>query len=329
MTNLNNKKEENLNYTRTEYPDDLRHYEMPPQPYTRNMRIDTIWDARNIIEELERAYSDFISDFENGKLGYIDRYYTPDKIAIGVLRYLGKEYITSLPKEIFVAGRDSEFEIYMTRENPGLYERLNYYIGRYKRDVKDDCGGLNDIGHLAFSTLVKLTRNYIPDHWGSWGGDLASGMGNLNYYCNKYPQLSTIRLSDSIIGAHPDEPSRYLKENNVGLPRVECNFVDLCDDADSIALARYIDRNRRELHAVSNAMSRYYDGLTMRYRFRQFEDDGFDTRSVSRMREMLIKKVADNHIDFGAFDHFKGNATTYEKVCACDSLAHYIYEMCL
>lgn len=327
MTNLNNKKEENLNYTRPEYPDDLRRYEMPPQPYTRNMRLDTIWDARDTIEDLERAYGDFRDKFKRKELPIDDKNYYPEDIATGVLRYLGKEYITSAKIAIGVAPRDIYFEDYMYNNEYRLVRRLERYIGRGKEDVKDDCGGLNDIAHLAFSTLVKLTRNLVPDHWGSWGGDLASGMGNLTIYCRENPRLSVQRLSDSIIGAYPGELSRYLIDNRVEIRELDCNFTDLCDDADSIALARDIDRNRRIFFAVSNAISRYYDRLTMRYRFQQYEHDGFNINSVRDMKNLLISKVK-NAFPAGKFHNLKKGASDYEQECACDSLANYIYEMC-
>lgn len=313
-------------------------YEMPPQPNTRRIRVDYIEDAIDVIKDLERVYSNYKKKVNSGEI-FNTEYYIADDISVGVLRYLSKPYLEKgyvmrLLKNVFVTAKDEYFNNYLRDNYKNLYYRLENYIGEHREEVKDSCGGLNDIAHLAFSTLMKLIRSTTPDYWASWGGDLATGMEDLHYYNKKYPGLDLQALSDSLIGAYPGERSRYLINNGIylkgddGRNKIQCNFVDLCDDADSIALAYSVGRDKDYIYSLSSSMENYYKGLSMRYRFEQYKYDGFEIDRPRAMKEMLIGKVANNHIDLNAFDHLKGNATTYEKECACDSLALYIYTMC-
>lgn len=302
-------------------------YELPPQPVTRDINLPTIFNAIDDIVKLENVYYEFQRSYRKSGL-YLPPNYQPESVAIGVLRYLGKEYPKTFLKQLLATHVDIVFVEYMHKFEKRLVDRINNYIGDNKKDVKDDCNGLNDIAHLAFSTLMKLVWSPTPAYWASWGGDLATGMADLHYYNTKYSRLDLQALSDSIIGAYPRRRSDFLIKNKVIFNEVNCNFTDMCDNADSIALANIIKPNLDSVHAISRAMDKYYYRLDMRYRFEQYKYDGFEIDRPRAMKEMLIGKVADNHIDFSAFDHLKENATTYEKECACDSFALYIYKMC-
>ena len=67
---------------------------------------------------------------------------------------------------------------------------------------------------------------------------------------SKHSHLSLKKVSDAVIGAHESAPSTYIKLDN----GVNCNYTDLCDDADAIGITRLLRTKRPSTHILSETM---------------------------------------------------------------------------
>ncbi|MCT1795444.1 glycoside hydrolase domain-containing protein [Helcococcus kunzii] len=267
----------------------------------------------SLIEELEEIYDNY---------GGIHETY------LGVLNYLSKEYLTK-PNFVISSGHGLEFPFveYVKKNFTSFGITIEAIIGKLRAEVKDTINGKNDIAHLAFTTLCYLTDSLIPDYLTGWGGDISTGAKNIYQYSLKYPTVDKEKLAYSLIGADLTSKSNFLIENNIEYELIECNFTDLCDDADAIGISSLISASPKDKNVLSKCMKSYYRHLSEYRRFSNYGKDLEDMRTPGTIFES-IKKKFNGIFETVAFDYFKllvDKATEEDKDLAYKALSEYIY----
>ena len=272
-------------------------YTPPEEPDMTTNVVGTIFDVIELIEELENAYADFKTRFFNFTT---NDQYIPQNTAIGALNYLALRYLEGYDFAAAVQNPDTVFKQFMESEYPSLNSALAKYIASDVA-VTDNIGGKNDPAHLALSTLAYTAFSLAPEYWASWGGDLATGIEDLHIAMEENPALNLQQKANALIGSD----------------NCRCNYTDLCDDADCIAIAELIDGSENETHILSQSMLNYYNNVTTRRRYSQYEkDDGID---FTDMYNSVWTKYLNPGM--GALD---GEATFDEKKAGCRALSNYI-----
>lgn len=280
-------------------------YIPPADPDTSKIK-DTIFDVIELIKQLEDAYEDFRGKYK--KYSSEDVYSPKANTFEGVLNYLSLDY---LKQTMFIAAvqlPDKVFEQFINEEYSNLAASLQKYISSDRGYVKDNIGGKNDVAHLSVSTLAYSAPSLAPNYYVSWGGDLATGMADLHAAMEGLPETELISKSNELIGS----------EN------CRCNYTDLCDDADAIALSRKIEVDKKNPHILSEAMKSYYSTLTTKKRYSQYAYDGLNFSSLENLGKSICLKM------FGAegvllFLLWGILTPLKERVMACVSLACYLW----
>lgn len=272
-----------------------KNYTPPAEPDMTENVVGTIFEVIELIGELENAYADFKTRY----FDFSEAGYSPQSTAIGVLNYLSLRYLEGIDFTIAVQAPDNVFEKFMREEYLTLRTNIAKYIDSDVA-VTDNIGGKNDVAHLALSTLAYTAFSLAPDYWAAWGGDLATGIKDLHKAMEENPSLNLQQKANSLIGS--DDCS--------------CNYTDLCDDADCIAIARLIDGSENETHILSQSMLNYYSDVTAKERYLQYEKDGID---FSNMYGSISTRY--NNIGMDILD---GEATLDEKKAGCKALSDYI-----
>lgn len=270
-------------------------YTPPEAPSMTQNVVGTIFEVIELIEELEEAYADFktrYSDFARPE-------YLPSKNAIGVLNYLSLRYLEDLTFTVSVQAPDTTFKIFMQSEYPSLVSRLTKYIAS-DVTVKDNIGGKNDVAHLSVSTLAYTDFSLAPDYWAAWGGDLATGINDLHTAMAGQPLSSLQQKANELIGSD----------------NCRCNYTDLCDDADCIALSRLIKGREDEKHILSQSMSYYYNSVTAVKRYSQY---GIDNLNFVHMYTSVRIRYFD--LVLGLLDD---GASDEERYAGCQAFSNYI-----
>ncbi|WP_282925790.1 glycoside hydrolase domain-containing protein [Helcococcus kunzii] len=280
-----------------------------------------------LIKELEKIYDIYriatLSDTSNAVQSMLDKQNT----YLGVLNYLSKFYLQSYKFAATAQPLNSKFIAYMKLKHKDIYDKFEIFIGEERIDVKDNINGKNDIAHLAFTILTYLTDSLIPDYLAGWGGDLATGASNVNIYSLKYPGINKEKLAYSIIGADKNNPSRFIIDNKIELNRIDCNYTDLCDDADAIGISGMIRKRGNGTHVLSESMELYHKDLTQSIRFSQYGKDSIDITtpgliydSIKRRFSGVLEKTA-----LGLLKMFFEDATEDDKNLAYKAFSEYIY----
>ncbi|WP_282925712.1 glycoside hydrolase domain-containing protein [Helcococcus kunzii] len=268
----------------------------------------------SLIVELEKIYYNYGNGLQ--------------KTYLDVLNYLSKSYITKFKFAISASNViDVDFINYFRENFNNLYNKLESVIGDERVDVKDTINGKNDIAHLAFTTLCYLTDSIIPDYLTGWGGDISTGASNIQQYSTKYPNINKEKLAHSLIGADISIKSVFFEENNIIYKDIECNFTDLCDDADAIGISSLISSRNKDKHVLSNCMKDYYMNLSEYKRFSEYGKDLEDMRTPGTIYRS-IKNKFNGIVETTALDYlrlFVRNATDEDRDLAYKALAEYIY----
>ena len=296
-------------------------YQLPPKPNTSG--YDSIFRVISVIEELERVYQEFKTKNERPDVTSV----IPE-VHIGVLNYLSRDYLKDTQFKLAVTPPYSGFYTYMDNNHSSLVQKLDRYIGSNRVDVKDNIDGLNDVAHLAVTTLAYATTPLAPKFWTGWGGDLATGMADVHNYASQKRRANLQKISDAIIGAHPSVKATYIKNLDGD---IRCNYTDLCDDADAIGIARLLHIKLPRTHLLSDMMKEYYTNLTRKERYMNYQRDGLDFSSKEKLYDSVYRKMngfAEN-IEIpkvSLFKNLKGESTTEEQQKACQSFARYLWE---
>ena len=267
----------------------------------------TIFEVIELVKELEDAYNEYKAGKYKEYVPYGYTYYTKS-VHIGVLNYLSKYYLRQIMFAAATQQLDQYFVAFMNAEHSELVKSVDAFVEKRENcEVRDNVGGLNDIAHLAYSTLAYASLSITPDYWASWGGDLASGMADIRAEI----------LNDSKL-----EPQEVANDT-IGSMMSQCNYIDLCDDADAIAISRAVKSSEASLRTLSSAMTEYYSDLSTAKRYSQYKYDGLDFSSSTLLYLSVYQKVcADNAT---ALEILKGGATAEEQIAACKAFSEYLF----
>lgn len=318
-------------------------YEAPGEPTANALsNLTKIVDVIPLIQQLETAYDEWTHNYTS----YVsDSRYTLRSVEEGVINYLSKYYtkidISSTDNyerhalfALAVAAYDANFGSYFEQNYADVATNLDQFIGDNHEDVKDSIGGRNDLPHMAYTLYAYAYGSVSPQHWTGWGGDLATGMADLHNIMINHPSLDTHRVAYLIIGADRSSISSYLTDN--GVPddanfSLDCNYTDLCDDADAIAISQLLATSSNGgIHTLSDAMSSYYGSVTKQIRYTAYADDGLDYTSYATLYETAWDKMDgtwENLQKVGLLSHFAGASTDEEKQICCSAFAHYLLNM--
>lgn len=273
-----------------------KNYTPPAEPDMTENVVGTMFEVIELIEELENAYADFKTRY----FDFSEAGYSPQSTAIGVLNYLTLRYLENDLK--FILGVDKPdifFKHFMTSQYKTLENTINQYL-LSNVFVTDNAGGKHDIAHLCVSTLAYSAFSILPDYWIAWGGDVATGVNDLHQAMAEDQTADLQAKASEIIGS--DNSS--------------CNYADLCDDADCIALSEMLDGKEDQTHILSQSMSDYYTNVTTKERYLQYAKAGLDLND-------MYNSVWAKYNNFGT-DILDGDATTAEKIAGCNAFANYI-----
>lgn len=280
----------------------------------------------SLVVDLENAYQGYISEISSYNVG-AEQYLSPTYL--GCLNYLGKKYNSDFKGGVAAEPYNKEFGKYLTQNENSLVQKLEVYIGNKNIEISDNIGGLNDMAHCLYTTLGYLKTNVVPNFWTGWGGDLATGMDDVHKYKEKLPNIDVKLIADTVIGGHNSNPSNVIAAHiDLGL---QCNFTDLCDDADAIGIADMLKRKSQDVHTLSQTLREYYGSLTTKKRFSQYAKDGLDFSSFEKLNESVWNKMNDifAFVDSQTLKRFKGlkgESTEVEQKAACRSFANYIWK---
>lgn len=306
-------------------------YYRPKSPNTSTLN-NSISDAISLIEELEEIYDAYRENALKNINDHTDL--TSQDILdiqsthLGVLNYLSKDYLESYKFSTTAAQNlNKKFVNYIIKEHKNLYDKLEKLVGSSREDIKDTIDGKNDLAHLSYTTLCYLTNSIIPDYLSGWGGDLATGAKNIYEYSNAYPNIDKEKLAYSIIGADKSMPSDYLIDMNVELEKVECNFTDLCDDADAIGISELIKNKKFSKNMLTDSLKEYYNNLNISKRYNQYSRDGLDLRTPELIYKSVKEKFSGfmEKIMFDVFNTLVGDASDEDKDLAYKAFGDYIY----
>lgn len=291
--------------------------------YPKNIDVTgltpTIFDVIDLIKKIELIYSQYQSEDVVTSASNIPFIYQ------GVLNFLSKKYLKGYGKfSIAVTGYDDSFDEYFKSKDIGTYNEVNNII---QKEISDKQVGLNDIPHLAVTTLAYCIWNISPDEWVGWAGDLATGMRTLHKYMSTYPNLDVRKAAISLIGSYTEYASDYFIVNNVDIKKLgnECHFIDLCDDADAIGIYKLIKKDNG-VNNLSTAMKNYYSNITKYKRYSQYKYDNLDFSNITSM-EKTIKSTMENiitNIPRYGLDTLKGDSTKEEQDACCYAFAYYL-----
>ena len=290
-------------------------YKQPAIPDTSGLA--SIFNLIDAIRQLETIYYEQYNSKDDSISSEMPL--VPSTTIIAMTNFLRSQNYADTEWEI-TTGTIIDFGfINVVRDNYStLWETIFPYITNPPQKVTDGQRGSIDLAHFAASLETYLTGSIIPDFWGSWGGDLATGMQETtnSLQGRPYENLIIQETSDSIIG------------NELSF----CNYTDFCSDFDAYKIAQLISKssNTDNIHLLSDIMQNYYGLFTNLYsdRFKWIleelkcsGDDIFDltltifnTMTGKAEREILLP--------------IKGGNPSDEVIMGCClSFANYIYKM--
>ena len=279
----------------------------PPDDPDLTEYTHTIFEVIELVKELEDAYNEYKAGKYKEYVPYGYTYYTKS-VHIGVLNYLSKYYLRQTMFAAATQQLDQYFVAFMNAEHSELVKSVDAFVEKRENgEVRDNVGGLNDIAHLAYSTLAYASLSITPDYWASWGGDLATGMADIHVHMEDKPTSNLQIEANELIGS----------------TKISCNYIDLCDDADAIAISRAVKSSEASLRTLSSAMTEYYSDLSTVKRYSQYKYDGLDFSSSTLLYLSVYQKVcADNAT---ALEILKGEATAEEQIAACKAFSEYLF----
>lgn len=299
-------------------------YTLPPQANSQRLQeLPHISEAFPLLRQLE----DIAIEYERATSpGLVNAYHS-------MLNYLSKPYLTD--DRLFdwaVEPYDDKFGEYVDSKYPTVAKQLDRFVGNLsgsRIEAKDNIGGVIDVPHVTVAALAYAPTGLSPSHWPGWGGDLASGMKNIYQTMVLNPGLDTSAVANSIIGADA-LTANYLHGANLDEIGIDCNFSDLCSDADAIFVGQlYHDLNGAgggQRGEFTDAIVAYYEALSQRHRFKHYELDLGAHTTLAGWKSAVQEKM------FGLLENtkwtlmrFAGDSTYEQRVAACDAFASYIW----
>lgn len=233
---------------------------------------------------------------------------------------------------------DNGFVSDIQNKYPSLYNRLIPYIQKDssnnpRKMISDGNKGIIDFSHFAATLEGYLTDSIIPRFWVSWGGDLATGMGNTT------TNISNKNKPDSIYYGKTDQE---IADATIGKATLSCSYSDLCSDFDAYKIAQILEevyKNSTEetfnFHLLSDTLQSFYTSHPNLYteRFHWILEELGCSNNVGALKSAVKDKMNTKVLGIGNFGlvsvmDLKGGSPSSEVVeMCCDSFANYICKM--
>ena len=132
---------------------------------------------------------------------------------------------------------DNGFVSDVQEKQPDIWNHIYDYIKQDKSasprlKMTDGDIGLIDFSHFAASLEAYLGNGLPPGFWASWGGDLATGMGDTTVNYNK--------RNDPGFEIYAGKTLQEIADATIGKETLRCNYTDFCCDFDAYKISRYL-----------------------------------------------------------------------------------------
>ena len=232
---------------------------------------------------------------------------------------------------------------YIKTNFSSIYNHLKPYIRKEIPENKitrnllsDGDRGFIDFAHLAATLETYLTYGApltnIPRFWASWGGDLATGMGD-----------TTINIAhkNDADSKYKGKTDKEIADATIGKEGLRCNYTDFCSDFDAYKISRVLkekfeqEKEAHNIHLLSETLDWYYSnyGKTLySQRFKWILEELECGESLDNLKKEIKNKMNEKGglklVDITTVAERKGGSPTEEvfNLC-CDSFANYIYTM--
>ncbi|MDU5458035.1 MAG: hypothetical protein E6083_11985, partial [Cutibacterium avidum] len=182
--------------------------------------------------------------------------------------------------------------------------------------------GMDGVGTSIIEGLDPCLQPHHPPFTGM-------SLNDLRRYMQAHPHLNRTRAANALIGADPDYPATYfinagIDTNALG---VSCNFTDICDDADAIALVPTIQgRGNNGIRSLSDSMEQYYLSIVTANRYSVYEHDGLDYSSVDSLYDTTWSRMNGVLEGFyGGLLELAGNSSQEERQACVRAFANYLF----
>lgn len=235
---------------------------------------------------------------------------------------------------------DDYFVSYIQTKYPNIYNHLFPYIreenkneGIIRQQISDGQKGIIDLAHFAAVLETYLTSSAIPDFWASWGGDLATGMGDTTSNIEHQDDENSIYYKKSI---------QEIADATIGNTEKRCNYCDLCSDFDAYKIAQLLTEKAANgteetvnFHLLSSTLQQFYTEHTKLYseRFNWISEELGCSNTVGSLSQaindkMHTKVVGIGNLGFVTVMDLKGDSPSSDVIdVCCDSFANYICKM--
>lgn len=208
-------------------------------------RISNVDNVFEVVRDVEIAYGDYrksnyvlpdavLYSDQVGALQFLARDYYHDSSKVGILKNIGFSIVSNVQY-------DEMFEFYIKKEKPEIYNSALERISGEGSTLKDSCGGVIDLPHLAITTLSYCNSPINPPSWNGWAGDLVSAYSLVQSYHDANSDESLEEIARAYVGGeHPEEDLRHSPSSTIN----NCNYSDLCSDGYAILLAKKIKEKK-------------------------------------------------------------------------------------
>lgn len=316
----------------------LYNYEKPREPREGELTNISLIGVGEINKGTNYGNMDFISliwHLENEYQGFAEVINSiPDLQAAPscdtILNFLSRSYLieggekSKIAFNLAIQPYSSLFEEYLKNKNNKLFKGIKKYLPR-DIEAKDKILGIIDIPHFAVTTLAYSVISLAPDFWSGWGGDLATGMENVHIIMKNNSNADRQKVANSVIGSYKFDDI-YLKKLNLQGAANKCNYSDLCSDADAIAIAKAIRKDKSNIHILSTTLNSYYKNITMAKRYENYFNDVEFELSSEKLTEKIYDKMTKGLVNIPrmGLKELWGKSTNEDKTACCNAFANYI-----
>lgn len=298
--------------------------EIPPVPSGTPSVLSFISDIRSLETMYKKQYDETIGSIIGGTP------LLPSMLVLAMTNFLRSQEYKDW-EWYFTTGHviDNGFVSDVQEKQPDIWNHIYDYI---KQDnsvsprlkMTDGDIGLIDFSHFAASLEAYLGNGLPPGFWASWGGDLATGMGDTTVNYSK--------RNDPGFEMYAGKTLQEIADATIGKETLRCNYTDFCCDFDAYKISRYLIseyKNSTEatwnFHLFSDALTWYYSGQ-YNNRFSWICEELDCQPTIGSLDNKIYKFMTG--IDEKVLLISKGNSPSGEVIKACcNSFANYIYTM--
>lgn len=298
--------------------------EIPAVPIGTPSILSFISDIRTLETMYKKQYDDTIGSIIGGTP------LLPSMLVLAMTNFLRSQEYKDW-EWYFTTGHviDNGFVSDVQEKQPDIWNHIYDYIKQDKSDsprlkMTDGDIGLIDFSHFAASLEAYLGNGLPPGFWASWGGDLATGMGDTT--------VNYDRRNDPGFEIYAGKTLQEISDATIGKETLRCNYTDFCCDFDAYKISQYLIseyKNSTEetwnFHLLSDALTWYYSEK-YNNRFLWICEELNCQPTIGALDNKIHKAMTG--LDEKVLLASKGNNPSSEvtKAC-CNSFANYIYTM--